>query len=73
VGTVSTLGPDETDATPEPAEPHIGEPPATGDADVDAALADLRSAVTQTPLEEQIEAFEAVHRTLQSRLTDVEG
>ncbi len=47
-------------------------PPATGDPDVDAALARLAAAAAGTP-EQQVGAFDAVHRTLQDRLADVEG
>ena len=50
----------------------VAQPPVTGDAAVDAALADLATAAAG-PLEEQVVAFDAVHRTLQDRLADVEG
>ena len=49
-----------------------GEPPVTEDAAVDEAVARL-SASANAPLEEQVAAFDAVHRTLQDRLADVDG
>ncbi len=52
----------------------LAEPAATGDDAVDAALARLAQAVSAgAPLEEQLPVLEAVHRTLQDRLADVEG
>jgi hypothetical protein len=68
----------EAPATPRGSEvdgtdlPEVPEPPATGDADVDAALVRLAAAAGGTP-EQQVGAFDAVHRTLQDRLADVEG
>ncbi len=47
-------------------------PPVTGDAAVDEALGRL-AVGTAGSLEEQVVAFDAVHRTLQDRLADVEG
>jgi hypothetical protein len=44
----------------------------TGDEDVDALIAQL-AAHAAVPLEEQLPILEAVHRTLQDRLADVEG
>jgi hypothetical protein len=46
--------------------------PVTGDEDVDALIAQL-AAHAAVPLEEQLPILEAVHRTLQDRLADVEG
>ncbi len=46
--------------------------PVTGDEDVDALIAQL-VAHAAVPLEEQLPILEAVHRTLQDRLADVEG
>jgi len=48
------------------------QPPVTGDEDVDALIAQL-VAHAAVPLEEQLPILEAVHRTLQDRLADVEG
>ena len=55
------------DGAPEP-----GAPPETGDIVIDAALRDL-AAAPHDDLDAQLEAGEAVHRTLQSRLTDLGG
>ena len=46
--------------------------PQTGDPTVDEALARLAGAA-DLPLEEQVGVFDAVHRTLQDRLADVDG
>jgi len=46
--------------------------PVTGDEDVDALIAQL-VAHAAVPLEDQLPILEAVHRTLQDRLADVEG
>jgi hypothetical protein len=46
--------------------------PHTGDLTVDEALSRLAEAAA-LPLEEQVGTFDAVHRTLQDRLADVEG
>jgi hypothetical protein len=48
------------------------QPPVSGDEDVDALIAQL-VAHAAVPLEEQLPILEAVHRTLQDRLADVEG
>jgi hypothetical protein len=48
-----------------------GEPPATGDQSVDAALAALRD-VLDEPVETRLAVLERAHRTLQDRLADVE-
>ena len=48
------------------------DPPRTGDAEVDEAIEGLAQAI-HGPLEEQLTAFDAAHRTLQARLADVEG
>lgn len=56
-------------------EPSVFEdvdPPVTGDAEVDAALAALATAV-RGPLEEHLAGYESAYRTLQDRLADVEG
>jgi hypothetical protein len=52
--------------TPAPDVPH------TGDLAVDEALSRLAEAA-DLPLEEQVGTFDAVHRTLQDRLADVDG
>jgi hypothetical protein len=52
--------------------PTSGGPPETGDIVIDAALQDL-AAATDDDLDAQLEAGEAVHRTLQSRLSDLGG
>ena len=44
----------------------------TGDAQIDASIADLESAAPDD-LDAQIEAGQRVHRTLQSRLSDLGG
>jgi hypothetical protein len=69
--------PEELDESRDPAEP--GDPaepaaavPHTGDLAVDEALTRLAEA-TDLPLEEQVGVFDAVHRTLQDRLADVDG
>ena len=58
---------------PSPAgAPTAGAPPETGDIVIDAALRDL-AAAPDDDLDAQLEAGEAVHRTLQSRLSDLGG
>ena len=47
-------------------------PPETGDIVIDAALRDLAAAPADD-LDVQLESGEAVHRTLQSRLSDLGG
>jgi hypothetical protein len=47
-------------------------PPETGDIVIDAALRDLAAAPADD-LDAQLESGEAVHRTLQSRLSDLGG
>ena len=47
-------------------------PPPTGDRVVDDAV-DLLRDLPELPVEEHPAVFEAVHRALQDRLTDVEG
>ena len=47
-------------------------PPETGDIVIDSALRDL-AAAPDDDLDAQLEAGEAVHRTLQSRLGDLGG
>ena len=50
----------------------LPEAPQTGDAGVDAAVADLVAAVGG-PLDGEVAAYDRVHRALQDRLADVEG
>jgi hypothetical protein len=57
--------------TQEPA-PEYPDPPRTGDPAVDRVLDAVAGAVSG-PLEEQLSAYDAAHRTLQDRLADVEG
>ena len=65
--------PEQTpDVTPPAGAPAPGAPPETGDIVIDAALRDL-AAAPDHDLDAQLEAGEAVHRTLQSRLTDLGG
>jgi len=52
--------------------PTQGAPPETGDIVIDAALRNLAAAPVDD-LDAQLEAGEAVHRTLQSRLSDLGG
>ncbi len=49
-----------------------GDVPETGDATIDAVLAELAS-VRDQPLEEHIAAGERAHRVLQGRLSDLGG
>lgn len=66
-------GPQATsDAPVEDAVPDAVEAPVTGDAAVDDAVTRLAQLQGAT-LEEQLPVLEAVHRTLQDRLADVEG
>ena len=58
--------------TPPVGAPTAGAPPETGDIVIDAALRDL-AAAPDDDLDAQLEAGEAVHRTLQSRLSDLGG
>ncbi len=58
--------------SPPAGAPSSGAPPETGDLVIDAALGDLAAAPVDD-LDAQLEAGEAVHRTLQSRLTDLGG
>ncbi len=58
--------------SPPAGAPSTGAPPETGDLVIDAALGDL-AAAPGDDLDAQLEAGEAVHRTLQSRLTDLGG
>jgi hypothetical protein len=58
--------------TPPAGAPSAGAPPETGDIVIDAALRDL-AAAPDDDLDAQLEAGEAVHRTLQSRLSDLGG
>ena len=48
------------------------EAPHTGDDAVDAAV-QLLAGVCDRPLDDQLSVYDAVHRTLQDRLADVEG
>jgi hypothetical protein len=67
----STSGEPPVPAAPADA-PTPGAPPETGDIVIDAALRDL-AAAPDDDLDAQLEAGEAVHRTLQSRLSDLGG
>jgi hypothetical protein len=58
--------------SPIPAPTDLPQPPHTGDELVDAAVERLSRAAT-APLEDQLAVYDAVHRTLQDRLADVEG
>ena len=58
--------------TPPAGAPSAGAPPETGDIVIDSDLRDLASA-SDDDLDAQLEAGEAVHRTLQSRLSDLGG
>jgi hypothetical protein len=58
------------DDGPQPAA--VPEPPVTGDAAVDEAVAAVDGVLT-LPADEQPPVYEAVHRALQDRLADVEG
>lgn len=75
-GSADQFGAHETGGTPrpEPAHPHVEQPeiPHTGDDAVDAAVQSLAD-VSGRPLEDQLAVYDAVHRTLQDRLADVEG
>jgi hypothetical protein len=64
--------PGESQDQPAAGAPIAGAPPETGDLVIDAALGEL-AAAPQDDLDAQLEAGEAVHRTLQSRLTDLGG
>ncbi len=50
----------------------LAQAPATGDPGLDEALRELALA-SAISLEDQLPVIEAVHRTLQDRLADVEG
>ncbi|HYN66104.1 MAG TPA: hypothetical protein VES93_04390 [Ornithinibacter sp.] len=67
----STPG-DVTVQPPPGGAPTEGAPPETGDIVIDAALRNL-AAAPDDDLDAQLEAGEAVHRTLQSRLSDLGG
>jgi len=60
------------DVLPADRSADLPEPPRTGDDLVDAAIERLSRVATE-PLEEQLAVYDAVHRTLQDRLADVEG
>jgi hypothetical protein len=49
----------------------VPEPPVTGDPAVDGATQRVAETAGQ-PLDDQVAAYDAVHRTLQDRLADVE-
>ena len=71
----STTAPpaDAADDAPGPgAADDVETPPETGDLVIDAALRDLAAAPADD-LDAQLEAGEAVHRTLRSRLDDLGG
>lgn len=50
----------------------VPEPPQTGDSAVDEVVTWLAAAAAG-PLDTHVAVYEAVHRTLQDRLADVEG
>jgi hypothetical protein len=72
VPSASDVAVQEGSAVESPAAADEPSPPMSGDEDVDALLAQL-AAHAAVPLEEQLPILEAVHRTLQDRLADVEG
>jgi len=47
--------------------------PRTGDGLIDSALSQLEESASSGTLDDQIEAGEKVHRTLQGRLSDLGG
>lgn len=53
--------------------PEVPDPPATGDPDVDEALARLHAGASTGDLDAQADAGESVHRALQDRLADLGG
>jgi hypothetical protein len=63
--------PDLGQGDPEPAE-FERQVPETGDPGLDETLRELARA-SAIPLEDQLPVIEAVHRSLQDRLADVEG
>ncbi len=56
----------------EPDETALAQAPQTGDPGLDEVLRELARA-SAISLEDQLPVIEAVHRTLQDRLADVEG
>ena len=64
--------PDATGQAPDAVVEPTAPAPKTGDASIDAALAALEDSAAG-PLDEQVAAGEAVHRTLQGRLADLGG
>ena len=48
-------------------------PPSTGDPVLDEALRELARATERDSLEQQVSAFDGVHRALQDRLADLQG
>ncbi|WP_377643006.1 hypothetical protein [Oryzobacter terrae] len=72
---VDEVAPDPVDdlgAEPTPSPTDVPAPPETGDIVIDAALRDLAQA-DPDDLDAQLATGEAVHRTLQSRLSDLGG
>jgi hypothetical protein len=69
--TIGDTVPMGEDGAPPMADLEI-EAPVTGDEDIDRVLSQL-AAHAGAPLEHQLTVVEAVHRTLQDRLADVEG
>lgn len=71
-GAEGQVGPqDPAPGDPEPPEFEL-QVPETGDPGLDETLRELARA-SAIPLEDQLPVIEAVHRSLQDRLADVEG
>lgn len=69
---VGTPGATAEDAGPQPTPVRDADVPQTGDAVIDAVIAELAE-VRERPLGEHIEAGEKAHRVLQGRLSDLGG
>ena len=67
-----SVEPDQEPGFDEEAVFDFPDPPQTGDSAVDQAISAVAQAIGG-PLEEQLTAYDAAHRTLQDRLADVEG
>lgn len=65
-------GPEAAEPAADDAGQVVPELPETGDEGLDEILRELARA-SAIPLEDQLPVIEAVHRTLQDRLADVEG
>ena len=68
----SQLDPTDDTVTQDRTPDEVPAPPETGDIVIDAALRDL-AAASADDLDTQLASGEAVHRTLQSRLSDLGG